>query len=79
MDVDTKARENRLRRKAQLFGLRLERSRRRDADAPDFGTYRLIHENTELVYMSGAWGRYGLTLDQVAEALGAFNDLDRVS
>jgi len=42
MDQATKVRENRMRRMAQRQGLRLEKSRRRDPRAYDFGTYYLV-------------------------------------
>jgi hypothetical protein len=41
-----KARENRLRRKAEHQGLRLEKSRRRDIHAPDFNRYALMSIKT---------------------------------
>jgi hypothetical protein len=37
-----KVRENKLRRMAERQGLRLQKSRRRDPRALDFGTYRLV-------------------------------------
>lgn len=42
--MDEKVRENRLRRKAERQDLRLVKSRRRDPDATDFGTYWLVPE-----------------------------------
>jgi hypothetical protein len=42
MTHSEKVRENALRRMAQRRGLRLERSRRRDPAATDFGTYRIV-------------------------------------
>ena len=41
MENAEKARENRLRRKAERQGYKLEKSRRRDPDATDFGVYKL--------------------------------------
>lgn len=45
MTHSEKVRENALRRMAQRRGLRLERSRRRDPAATDFGTYRIVSPN----------------------------------
>ena len=45
-DPKTKTRENRLRRKAGLYGLRLSKSPRRDPDALDYGLYALIDDQT---------------------------------
>jgi len=42
MTHSEKVRENALRRMAQRRNLRLERSRRRDPAATDFGTYRIV-------------------------------------
>jgi hypothetical protein len=42
MSEEDKVRENRLRRIAERRGLSLEKSRRRDQKAPDFGRFRLI-------------------------------------
>ena len=62
-------RENRLRRAAHRQGLRLERSRRRDPHALDFGTYRLLNSRTAAVVAVGSESGYGLTLDQVERHL----------
>jgi hypothetical protein len=42
MENDAKVRENRLRRMAERQGYKLEKSRRRDSRATDYGTYRLV-------------------------------------
>ena len=42
MDTQEKIRENRLRRIAQRQGLRLEKSRRRDPLAADYGLYYVV-------------------------------------
>ena len=63
------AREDRLRRSAVRQGLRLEKSRRRDPRAFDYGTYQLVdlYLNT---LVAGNWNYgYGLTLDQVEAEL----------
>ena len=44
-----KMRENRLREKAKRQGLELVKSRRRDPDAPDYGTYKLMRGETVVV------------------------------
>jgi len=43
-----KARENRLRRKAQRLGFRFSKMRTRDRDAPSYGRYQLGDENNWL-------------------------------
>lgn len=59
MDTPTKTRENRLRRVAERRGLTLQRSRRRDPHALDYGTY----------YISSTTGlltdEKGISLDDV--------------
>jgi hypothetical protein len=59
-----KVRENRLRRVAARRGLRLERSRRRDEQALDYGKYRLVS-----VLVGALATDYNLTLDDVENAL----------
>jgi hypothetical protein len=44
--AETKARENRLRRKAQRQGLELRRNKIRDTDAPGYGMYQLWRTST---------------------------------
>jgi hypothetical protein len=48
-----KVHENRVRRMAERQGLRLQKSRRRDPRALDYGVYMLIDNATDLV-VSGA-------------------------
>ncbi len=62
-----KTRETRLRRAAQRQGLRLERSRRRDERALDYGRYWLINERPEPHYVFG--GEYGATIDEIEQEL----------
>ncbi len=62
--------ENRLRRAAQRQGLRLVKSPRRDTRALDYGTYMLVHATTNAVVASGPQSGYGLSLDEVEDALG---------
>lgn len=64
-----KVREDRLRRAARRQGLILEKSRRRDPRATDFGAFRIVNEQTSAVVASGADGGFGLNLDQVEEHL----------
>jgi hypothetical protein len=68
-DQEYKVLENRLRRAAARQGLRLEKSRRRDTRAYDYGTYQLVdpHSNTLVAY--GLQSGYGMNLDEVAEQL----------
>lgn len=62
-----KIRENRLRRMAEQQGFALQRSRRRDPHAVDFGRYRLVYRGA-VVY--GARPRdFSLTLDDVEKWL----------
>lgn len=64
-----KVRENRLRRMAERQGVRLEKSRRRDPRAADYGTYSLIDANTNVPIIGGGSGVTGLTLDEVEKRL----------
>lgn len=68
MDATEKTRENRLRRAAERQGLSLQKSRRRDPRAVDFGTYMLVDQQTNAVVASLKSG-YGLTLEDVEEEL----------
>jgi hypothetical protein len=65
-----KVRENRARRKAARQGLRLEKSRRRDPDATDYGTYQLVWIDTNAIAASGGnRGGYGMHLDEIEASL----------
>jgi len=66
---DDKARENRLRRIAARQGLHLTKSRARDPQAPDFGTYMLTDLATNFLVASRLQNGYGLSLDDVERAL----------
>jgi hypothetical protein len=48
-----KVHENRLREKAKRQGLELGKSRRRDPDALDYGTYKLVEADTGEVVADG--------------------------
>jgi hypothetical protein len=64
-------RESRARRAAARQGLRLEKSRRRDHRASDFGTFRLIDiETNALAVWAPSPDSYGLTLDEIESTLG---------
>jgi hypothetical protein len=65
MDAKTKVRENRLRRMASRQGLRLEKSRQRDAMALDYAKYSLVKGRPGHIYVFIAQG----DLDQVEEWL----------
>lgn len=60
-----KVRENRLRRTAKRQGLRLEKSRRRDPRALDFGTYWLVDPWTNTLVYGGGVGVDGPHLDDI--------------
>ncbi len=66
-----KVRENLVRRMAHRQGLRLEKSRRRDPLALDYGTYALVNAKTGVLMASGRDSDYGLTIDQVEQLLKA--------
>jgi hypothetical protein len=59
-----KVRENRMRRMAQRQLLRLEKSRRRDPRAVDFGGYMLVNDKNVPV-LGAARNAYEATLDEV--------------
>ena len=65
-----KVRENRLRRTAARQRLRLEKSRRRDPNTADYGTYQLVDVDTKLLRFAKHWNRgYGMSLDDIEEYL----------
>jgi Cdc6-like AAA superfamily ATPase len=66
VEQDEKVRENRLRRMAERQGLRLEKSRRRDPRAIDYGMYTLVDPNSNAI-VAGAegTGRPNFSLDDV--------------
>lgn len=65
-----KSRETRLRRMADRQGLRLEKSRRRDPRAVDFGAYMLVDMQTNAVVAgTGEIGRPHWSLDDVERYL----------
>jgi hypothetical protein len=64
-----KARENRLRRVAARQGLRLVKSRRRDPQAADYGTFVLIDRNNVVAVGSEGADAPSLSLDDVENYL----------
>src|SRR6476646_4466974 len=76
IDTETKTRENRLRRKASLYGLRLSKSPRRDPDALDYGLYGLFDERTNFLINQPLIGRFvhSWTLDDVEAYLISDDD-----
>lgn len=69
MDREEKVKENRLRRMAERQGLRLEKSRRRDPHALDYGGYMLVDPTNNGVVMGADAYAYSADLDQVEEWL----------
>jgi len=68
--IAEKIRENYLRRRADRRGWALMKSRRRDPQAYDYGTYMLVERNRNRVIAAGPVGRgYGLTLDEIEAVL----------
>ncbi len=65
MDMADKVRENRVRRAAERQGLRLVKSRRRDPNAWDHGTYGLLSAETGALVWGVAGTNYGVPLDDV--------------
>jgi hypothetical protein len=68
-DESVKVRETRLRRKARRQGLELQKSRRRDPHALDYGTYQLVDATTGTVVTSSLTSGYGLTLGEIEREL----------
>ena len=64
-----KVRENRMRRKAERQGLRLDKSRRRDPRASDYGMYMLVDVATNGVVAGAETGRHSMSLDEVDDWL----------
>lgn len=64
--MEDKIRENRLRRMADRYGMRLVKSRRRDPRAPDYGQYWLIDHEFGGATLGGQWG---VDLDEIEHYL----------
>jgi hypothetical protein len=65
----TEAVRCRLRRMAERRGLQLQKSRRRDPRAYDYGTYRLVDARTNTVIAYAGYNDHGLTLNQIKDYL----------
>jgi hypothetical protein len=61
--------ENRLRRMAQRQGLRIEKSRRRDPRAVDYGGYMLIEASRNELVLGASHHAYDATLDEIESYL----------
>ena len=59
IEIAKKVLENKMRRIAERRGFRIEKSRRKDTDAMDFGGYILTDARTNIVIMDNA------TLDEI--------------
>lgn len=62
-------RESRLRSEAQRQGLRLQKCRSRNPENWLYGTYHLVDASTNAIVASGTQNGFGLTLDDVEDAL----------
>ena len=68
-NVVDKVRENRLRRMAKRQGYILQKCRRRDKLALDYGMYRLINKSTGLAWYRMFAGTDKFSLEEVERAL----------
>jgi hypothetical protein len=68
-DAEYTVYESRLRRMAERQGLRLEKTRRRDTRATDYGTYMLVDPTTNTISAGDEQNGYGLGLDDIERAL----------
>jgi hypothetical protein len=69
MDQEDKVRENRLRRIAERRGFRLEKSRRRDPHAIDFGGYMLVDVRKNFAVLGADNFAYSASLEDVENYL----------
>lgn len=69
MSESLKVRENRARRAAIRQGMELQKSKRRDPNALDFGGYMLVHIATNGAVMGADPHAYSASLEQVEEWL----------
>jgi hypothetical protein len=65
MDQEVKVRENRLRRIAERRGFRMEKSRRRDKQAVDYGGYMLIDAQTNAAILGAGTFPYSATIEDL--------------
>jgi hypothetical protein len=63
------SREDELRRMAHRQGMALEKSRKRNPDAPGYGTYQLVDRETGTIVALGPPSGFGLTADEIEEIL----------
>lgn len=68
-DLQYKAAENLARRMSARYGLKLEKSRRRDPRALGYGTYQLTDRDANTIISSGLSSGYGLSLSEIFQAL----------
>jgi hypothetical protein len=69
MEQEEKVRENRLRRMAERRGMQLQKSRRRDPQAIDFGGYMLVDARRNFVIIGAEGWAFSATLDDVEQYL----------
>jgi hypothetical protein len=67
--MNSKTRENRLRRMAERQGLKLLKSRRRDPMAIGFRTFGLVDADTNSWVAANHRNGYGLDLDEIEDWL----------
>ncbi|PTV95862.1 hypothetical protein C8J27_103191 [Rhodobacter aestuarii] len=75
--MEDKVRENKLRRKAERIGLRIEKSRVRDEMAPDYGKFWILSDYNRSNLLDGydQNGKHCLTIDDLEDRL---NDAEYV-
>lgn len=69
MTESDKVKENRLRRIAERRGMRLEKSRRRDPKAIDYGGYMLIDTAANAVVVGASPYSYSASLEDIENYL----------
>ncbi len=63
--MEEKVRENRIRRIAERRGFTVNKSRRRDPGAIDFGGYMLVDEHKNFVVLGGSPNAFSCDLDEI--------------
>jgi hypothetical protein len=71
MGQESKVTENRLRRIAARRGYRLEKSRRRDKNAIDYGGFMLVDAYKNTVVLGATSFAYSSTLDEIESFLNS--------
>ena len=69
MPNDEKTRENKVRRVAERRGLKLEKSKRRDMSAIDYGKYRFVDASSNFVIAGATNQSFELTIDEAEKLL----------